>query len=79
MNKLLLAAFFALVCFFTVSSVDAGGKNFQDKTEKSTSIKRIAVLEFDCNDKTISKMLAEWSISVLMDNQDYKVIERMLL
>ena len=60
MNKLLLAAF-CFSMFFTVSSVDAGGKNFQDKTEKSTSIKRIAVLEFDCNDKTISKMLAEWS------------------
>ena len=55
--------------------------NFAFASEKTEAknLKIIAVREFDSNDKQLSKMMAEWTISVLFEKKDYKVVERMLL
>lgn len=71
---------FALIsCFVLVFSNNQSTfaeDRLSDNTQKS---KRIAVKEFDGDDKKICKMLAEWTISVLMEKKDYKVIERIVL
>jgi len=74
MKRFMIVVFIASACLmaFHVNASDIS-------LDQSSKIKRIAVREFRCEDKMVGKMLAEWTISVLMDRQDCKVIERILL